>query len=141
MRGILPIAGIDRGRDGLRAPGDIDMRRPPRMPQLGEHAAALGVDRVGHRLPASDLRIGIEAGRTEPAARRGRDRGGFADDQPALGGALAVVGSHERAGDVAGLAGARAGQRGHDDAVAQCDGADLDRGKQLGHEDLLRRVG
>ena len=139
MRGILPIGGVHRSRDRLRATGHVDMRRAAGMPELGEHLAALAVDRVGDRLPARNLGIGIEAGRAEPTSSRGRHRGGFADDQPALGGALAVIGRHEGTGDVAGLGGPRPRERGHDDAVAQSHGADLYWGQQLGHRDLLER--
>src|SRR3546814_1664784 len=46
--------------------------------------------RVGHRLPAFDLRVGPQAGRRRPAETFLRNAGGFRNDQPRRG-TLAVI--------------------------------------------------
>jgi hypothetical protein len=45
---------------------------------------------------------------------------------PPPGGALAVILGHEVVGDVAGQRGARTGERGHHDAMAELDGSEID---------------
>ena len=74
---------------------------------------ALGMDCAGYFLPAGDLRVGIQSGRSKPAAAGNRDGGRLGDDEPTLGSALPVILGHQVPGNITWLLGTRAGQRRH----------------------------
>ena len=130
MRAADPLGR--RGRHRLLAVVEHRMDEAAHVPELRDDAPARGVDGVGHRLPALDLRLGPQAGRVRPAKAFLRDSGGFGDDQPRRG-ALAIIFAREFVGHET-RAGAAARQRRHDDAVRRLDGAQFDRIEQrYGH--------
>ena len=138
---VVPVGGIDGGGDGHGAAG-FYVSGAAGVPELGEDVAAFGADGGDDFFPGFDLLVGVEAGCSEPAACGGGDGGGFGDDEAAVGGALAVVFGHESVGDVAGLGGAGARERRHDDAMFERERTDLDGSEEsfLGlscHGDLL----
>src|SRR4051812_18588063 len=100
------------------------MRNAPGVPDLVEDETALGVDGAYDLFPALDLLGRVDARRARIADGLGRNIGGFGDDQPALAGALAVIGGVHRLGNVAGLAGAQPRERRHDDAMRERDRAE-----------------
>ncbi|MCY1409546.1 hypothetical protein D9M71_248980 [compost metagenome] len=108
------------------------------VPQLQDDLAAVGVHRLGDIAPALHLLVGPDAGAVRIADAQGRDRGGFADDQPG-GRALGVVLGHQRVGHTA-FVRAAAGQGSHDDAVGEFQVADLDRVEERGHVVYLGSV-
>src|ERR1700677_4719694 len=77
---ILPIRRVDRCRNRHRPFRYLNVRRTSGVPELGEHPATLGMDRVHDLLPALDLLIGVEAGCSEPATCRGGNGGRFRND-------------------------------------------------------------
>ena len=93
------------------------------MPELNDDGSALGVHGVGDLFPAPDLLVGITARRIGIALRLRRDLRGFGDDQAGRG-ALGVIFGGERTRDQA-CAGAVPGQRRHDDAIGELEGAYL----------------
>src|ERR1700733_12486538 len=97
------------------------MSRAPGVPELDEHAPALGMDRVRDALPADDLFVAVDPRRAPVAAAGGRDRRRFREDQPAIRGTLAVVFEVQIARRAARPLGAEAAQGGHDDAVLERD--------------------
>src|SRR5262249_4502765 len=96
-----------------------------------DHVSAVGVDGVDDFAPAGNLLVGEEAGSSEPPAAGGGDVGGLANDETAVGGALAVVPRHEVVGNVARKCGAWAGEWSHDDAMAELDGSEVDWGEEF----------
>jgi len=100
------------------------------VPELRDHEAALVVNGVDDAEPAVDLGFSEDAGGAVPAAGAGRDGGGLGDDEASVGGALRVVLEHEIAGDIAGLLGPRARERGHDDSMAEVEGDKIDGGEE-----------
>ena len=127
---VLPVAGVDGGRDGLRAT-DVDVGGAAGVPELANHLATFGVDGVDDFAPASNLLVGEEARSSEPAATGGGDVGGLAYDKATAGGALAVILGHEVAGYVARQRGARTGEGSHNDTVAELDGSEIDWGEKF----------
>ncbi len=109
------------------------------MPQLEEDAAILGMHGIGDALPANDLLVGIDAGRTEIAAALDRDWRGLRNLQAPSIGALPVIFDHHVTGHVARLIRTEPGERRRNDTVRERNAADLNRGKQLGHAKLLSR--
>src|SRR5262249_23601208 len=83
----------------------------------------------GDQAPALDLFAAVNARGPGVALSLHRHLGGLADDEGGRG-PLRVIAGVERGGHVARLAGARTGQRRHDDAVPQVVAPDLDRLKQ-----------
>ena len=111
-----------RGSHGGRAARlHVDMRHPTHMPQLQEDAPALGMDRIGDLAPSGDLFGRIDAGRVLIALCLRRYLRRLGDDQ-SRGRALRVIFGRMGSGHQA-LRGAVAGQRCHDDAVRQAQGA------------------
>ena len=94
------------------------MGDPAHVPELGEHDAPLGVDRVCYLLPACHLLGAVDARRPGVALAHGVDLGAFTDDQARFG-ALGVVAGHHGVGHITGLTGTGAGHGGHDDAVGK----------------------
>jgi len=90
------------------------------MPDLQEDAAAGGVHRVGHPLPACHLRLGMDAGLAPERRVAWHGHGGLGDKQAAAG-ALGVVLGHHRSGHMLGV-GTAARERRHENAVGygQC---------------------
>ena len=123
--------GLDgRGRDreqAVRLQGRV--RDASDVPELQEDQSAGLMHRIGDQSPALDLFAAVNARRPGIALSLHRHLGGFADDEGGRG-TLRVITGVERGGDVARLAGARAGQRRHDDATPQVVAPDLDRLKQ-----------
>ena len=89
------------------------------MPQLQEDAPALGVHRFGDASPALHLFRCVDARRGRHALATGHYLGCFGDDQASCTGTLAIVGSVQRVGHIAGSGCAHAGERRHHDAMAQ----------------------
>src|SRR5882762_9295355 len=87
---------------------------------------------IGDFLPASDVCIVINAGRTEIAATGQRDWRRFRNDKTALRRALRVIFSHDIARNITGLFGAHARKRSHYHAMGQDYGADLDGREKFG---------
>ena len=107
-----------RRRDRQRpARLQVGMRDPADMPELQEDLAAFGVDGVVDLLPGFHLLVGEDAGRPGVAAPFRRDVGRLGDDQAGAG-ALAVIFDVDVLRNLL-VAGARARQRRHHDAVRQ----------------------
>lgn len=106
------------------------------MPELQRDTAVVRVHRLHHLGPAGFLRIGVDAGRQGVTLALARHLRRFADDQ-ASGGALCVIFHVERRRHIAGLAGPRAGQRRHHDAVAQGLVTHFEGKKQFFHQGYL----
>ena len=103
----------------------------PHMPHLHHDPTARGVDRLDHRLPLFDLRIGPQPRRERPAEAFAADPGRLGDDQPGTC-ALRVIVAHDLGRDgVARRPAAR--QRCHQDAVGRVDRTELDGIEQAGH--------
>ncbi len=81
----------------------------PTMPQLQEDAAAVGMHRIRHGLPAGGLLVAVDAGGGDVALAFGRDLGCLGNDQAGAG-ALGVVRGVQRMRHVA-VTGAAARQR------------------------------
>src|ERR1700723_1050044 len=101
------------------------------MPQLREEDAAPGVDRVYNLFPSFYLLIRVHGRRPKPATGRGRDRGCFADDEPAVRSSLRIVLEHHAAGNIPGLFRSVPGERGHDYPMLQHIGSDFERCEEL----------
>ena len=127
---VRPVGRNDGGRDRLRS-GHRDVRRAARVEELGEHVAALGVNRVGDASPAGGVLIAEERGRPGVAAAERRDRRRLGDDQPAFRRPLAVILHHQIAWDAGLLMGPQPTQRRHDYAVLERDRPDSHRREQL----------
>ncbi len=142
MAGVGVALRGDRGRsDGRFAVGlEVYVRLAAHMPQLQHDASALGVDGVGHPMPALDLVVGIDARSAGVAVAPDRNRRRLGDDQPAFGRALGIVFHHQIARDVAGVR-AHSRQRRHDDAVREGIGADDGRREQSAHFQLHDLLG
>ncbi len=105
--------------DGLGTAEVVGVSDPAHVPELGEHGAALGVDGVGHLLPAGHLLGAVDPRRPGVALAHGVNLGAFADDEAGPG-ALGVVGGHHGIGYVTGLAGAGAGHGGMTMRLLRC---------------------
>ena len=105
------------------------------MPDLREDVAACVVDGGGDGLPGFGLLFGPEAGNVGVAYAEGVDGCAFGEDE-AGGGALGVVVGHDGRGDVVGRA-AKAGERGHEDAVGEVEVAELDGVEERWHVEGL----
>ena len=92
------------------------------MPELHDDGSALGVDGIRHLAPAGDLRLVIATGGMGIALRLLGNLRRLGDDQPRRC-PLTVLFRGKRARHQPG-AGAIAGERRHDDAVVQLEGAD-----------------
>ena len=90
------------------------------------------MDRVCHRLPPLDLRIGPQARRERPAEPFPRNAGRFGNDQPG-GGALTIIFDRKRTVDAIAVC-AAAGERRHDNMVGQGQRAKGQRVEQVRHE-------
>ena len=106
-----------RSRHRRAAAVEVAVRGAAHVPELEEDASARRMHRRRDDLPARLHRVGIDAGRFEPAVGLLRDRGGLGDDQP-RGGPLDVVLRHGRIRNPF-LAGAAARERRHHDPVGQ----------------------
>ena len=107
---------------------DVHMADPAHVPQLDHDLAALGVHRVRHLFPGSNLPFGVDAGGLDVAFAFGANLGRFGDDDPGTG-ALCVVFDVHVADFATVVIGAAAGQRGHHDAVRGLDATDLQGGE------------
>ncbi|MNX86210.1 hypothetical protein D3C86_1180840 [compost metagenome] len=105
----------------------------PRMIELQKDFAALGMNRIGHELPASDLAVVIQTRRTEVAITIGCGDSRFADQQATGGGTLGVVLGHQLARDGARL-GTHTGKWRQNDAMGNPVWAYLDVRMQFGHD-------
>ncbi len=94
------------------------------------HRSSIGSKPPVFKLGHYHLLGGVDAGGTGVAAGLFGDVGRLRDDQPALAGALAVVPGVQGGRRVAGPAGAQPGQRRHDDAVGEGEGAEPGRLEQ-----------
>src|SRR3984957_19718763 len=99
------------------------------MPELDEHATALGMNRVCDALPARDLFVTVDSRRAPVAAAGRRDRRRLREDESAVRGALTIVLEVQITWHSARPLGAEAAQGGHHNAVFERDRADLDRGE------------
>ena len=79
------------------------MRDAPDMPELQHHAAAAGMHRSGHALPALDLLGAVDAGRGDIALTLRRDLARFGDDE-ACARTLSVIERAEAVGTLPGPA-------------------------------------
>jgi hypothetical protein len=102
------------------------MRHPPDVPQLQEYPPAGSVHRIRHQLPASDLRLAVDAGCEAVALPLPRNLRRLGDDQAGTG-ALGVIPRHDLVRQVARLGTARARHRRHDDAVGQGQPGQIER--------------
>ena len=127
---ICPIGWIDRCGDG-RLARHRDVCRAASMPQLGEHVAALGVDRTRDALPARHLLIAVDSRRASIAASRRCNRRRLGENQTAIGGTLAIVFEHQIARNATRPLSAEPTQRRHNDAMFERDRPDLHRREQL----------
>ena len=92
-----------------------------RVPQLNDYDAALGVHSVSYSFPTSDLIVCKASWRTGVTLRVNGYLRGFGDDQAGRG-ALRVILESKRSWHQA-LPGSISGERGHDDAIGECEGA------------------
>ena len=115
--------GHRRGTTGLQ----VGVRDAPDVPELDGDPAARRMHRSSHLFPAGDLLLRMDARRARIAMSLRTDRRRFGQDQTGRS-ALAVVLDRQIGRHVAG-AGAIARQRGHDNAVGQVDGAEVQRGE------------
>jgi len=99
------------------------------MPELKENAAAGGMHRVGHHLPAGHLRVVVDARRSRIALALRRDLRGFADDQPGAR-ALGIIGGADLAGDIA-RARTIARHRRHHHAIGELQRAEAERREKV----------
>lgn len=118
-----------RRRYRLAATQQARVAQAPNVPELREDAPAVGMHSVGHLAPARDLLGGVDAGRPRVALAERRHIRAFTDDETGAR-TLRVVRGHQFVGDIAGLARTRAGHWRHDDAVRQCQRAELQRLEQ-----------
>ena len=132
-------AGVEAvaGRHRQRAVGlHVRMRNGADVPELGHDLAAFGVHRVSREPPAGLLFGAVDARRTHITLARWQHLGALGDDQSGTG-ALCVVLGDQRVGGVGAWRGATAGQRRHEDAVGNVNGANAQRRKQgrgiIGH--------
>jgi hypothetical protein len=129
------LAGGDvRGRDKVAVAGGLHellAGDAAEGPELEPEEAALGVDGIGDFFPGGNLLVGEDTRDVGvSASRRGND-GGFGDQQGAGNtSTLGVVLLDHGHGDVVVL-GAEASKRGHDQAVGECVGSDLEGLKEL----------
>ena len=101
----------------------------PDVPELQEDQTAGLVHRVGDPSPALDLLRAVDTGGPGVALSLLRYLGCLANDESGRS-SLRVVAGVERRGNIARLAGARAGERCHDHAVGQVVAPELDGMKQ-----------
>ena len=114
----------------------VRMRNSSDMPELNGDPAAGRMHGIGHFLPAGDLLRRMDPRRARVAVALGADRRSLGQDQ-AGGRALAVILDDQVGRHIAGT-GAVARQRRHDDAVGQFDGAEAQRGEEIGHAGSFR---
>ncbi len=105
------------------------------VPQLQKHAATGFVDRLGDVFPPLHLCTVPNAGCAPIADALRRHGGRFAQDQTGSS-SLPIVFRHHGVRNALD-ASALAGERCHDDAVGQLEGANLQRIEQTGHLQLL----
>ena len=123
---VRAIRQIDGSRHRLLS-RNRDVRRAAAVKDLGEHVAALGMDRIRDAFPTHHLLVVVEARHPPAAAHRRRDRCRFGDDQPAVGGTLAVVLDVQVARHATRPVRSESTQRRHHDAVLELDRPELDR--------------
>ena len=101
------------------------------MPELQNNPASRSMHGIGHLFPPGHLGVGMNAGLagTEGGISL-HDHGGFRDDE-ACGGPLGVIGGHEVRGNMVSVRSA-SGERRHEDAIWEFDGAEVDRGEKGG---------
>lgn len=137
LEGLHALLGVDltvgrhRGRRHGLLTDDGAMADPAGVHELGDNLATASVYGVGDQPPAGDLLVGVQA-RGVRVSLAGRRRLRALGDDQASGGALAVVLGRQLG---RGLPDTRAvaGQRCHDEAVAQAQVAELVRREQIGH--------
>ena len=124
---------VDRdraGADDAARPVDVRVAHAAGVHELQEDQTAVGVDRVGDRAPRGDLLVGLDARLAGERLRLLQRVRALGDDQ-ADARALPVVLDGQLAVDAT-LVGARAGERGHRDAVRELEVPDGDRGEEVG---------
>ena len=100
------------------------------MPELADDLAAGSVHGVGNFLPACNLFVAPDAGRSGITAALRRDIGGFGNDQTGSGTLRVVLRVHLVGNAVFAIA--TAGDRGHYDAISQFNVTHGDGGEQVG---------
>jgi hypothetical protein len=103
------------------------------MIKLQKDFAALGMNSIGHELPAGDLAVVIQTGSTEVSITIGCGDSSFADQQATGGGTLGVVLGHQLARDGARF-GTHTGKWRQNDAMGNLVRAYLDARMQFGHD-------
>jgi hypothetical protein len=133
--GLLALLGERLAVDGDRAWSkdaaaavDVGVGAAAGVHDLQDDAAALGVHRFEHPLPAGRLLVGGDARLADIPLRRVVGVGALGDDH-ADARPLPVVLGHEVPGDAGGT-GPDPGQRCHDDAVGEVDLPERDGGEQ-----------
>jgi hypothetical protein len=109
------------------------------MPELHENNTALAMDHLRDAAPALDLLGRIDARRVRPASRRFGNLRRLGDDQPARAGPLAVIFDHQIGRRIGWRHRPHPRERGHDNAMGECMGAEGERGKEIGHMRLRLR--
>ena len=126
----LPFRVHRRWRHRRLAVVEFRQRQAAAVPELADDQPATGMDCIGDQAPAGNLLIRPDAGGEGVAAALWRNDGAFGNDQAGTG-ALGVVLGHHRRRHVAGVVAAAAGERRHDDAVLQFEGAKAHRGQEF----------
>src|ERR1700730_8334213 len=124
---ISAISTVSSARCGDGCDVTRDVCRAASMPQLGEHVAALGMDRTRDALPARHLLIAVDSRRASIAASRRCNRRRLGENQPAIGGTLAIVFAHQIARNTTRPLSAEPTQRRHNNAMFERDRPDLHR--------------
>jgi hypothetical protein len=133
--GLLALLGERLAGPGDRAGGedaaaavDGGVGLAAGVHDLQDDAAALGVHRLEHPLPAGRLLVGGDARLTDIPLRGVVGEGALGDDQPDAR-PLPVVLDHQVPGDAGGT-GPDPGHRCHDDAVGELDLSERDGGEK-----------
>ncbi len=126
------------GQAGVRLKAGV--RDAADMPQLHEDQPASAMHRAADCTPGLDLLITVNTRRPCVTLALARDLCGFGDDQRSAGALAVVLGVH-RARHIARLAGARARQRRHGDAMGEGVRAEGDGLEQAAGHGQLQRCG
>src|ERR1700722_19960271 len=93
----------------------------PRVPELSEHVAALGMDCIREALPPGHLLVAVECWRASVAAPGCRDCRRFRQNQSTVRGPLAVIFELQVARDASRPLISKSTHRGHHDEMLECD--------------------